>query len=99
MDKYTYEVGKYLGYPECCIKWFSEERIEKHPSEHIPLTQEQKAVHGYRGFIPCPDCAAKVTEETLPTLIKDRQSPHPFPDDNENFSKRFKEYFGKITQL
>lgn len=81
MDQITYERGKYFGYPDCCIKWFSEERIEKHPNTFTPLTPKQNEVHKYRGFIPCPACAEKVTPTTINTLIKDRKCPLPYPQE------------------
>lgn len=79
MDKITLERGKYFGYPECCIKWFSEERMEKHPAHHAPLTPMQEAAHGFRGFIPCPECAEKITHDTVHELIKDRKCPFEYP--------------------
>jgi len=79
MDHYTFMAGKFYGYPYCCIKWYSEERIEKPPSKFISLTKAQRKVRGYSGFIPCPECAQTVTPETLHTLIKDRMAPTPFP--------------------
>lgn len=81
MDKITLERGRYFGYPECCIKWFSEERIEKHPLEMVPLTKQQQAVHGFRGFIPCPVCAEKVTHDTIRELIKNRVCATAYPED------------------
>lgn len=69
------QLGRYFGYPECCIQYFVHIRIESMP----PLTPKQEAVHGNTGFIPCPTCAEKVTAETLHTLIHNRSCPHPFP--------------------
>ncbi len=82
MDRYTFEVGKHYGYPQCCIEWFIKERIEKHPMDMIPLTAKQSQVHGNNGFIPCPTCAETVTKETLHTLIKGRKCSTPFPEEN-----------------
>jgi hypothetical protein len=59
------ECGRYFGYPECCIDYFVQEVIGK----NTPLTAQQKAVHGHRGFIPCPTCAQKVTHDTLHTHL------------------------------
>ena len=72
------ERGKYFGYPDCCIKWFVENRDMPFP-DVVDLTEKQEAVHGYRGFIPCPKCAESITADTLHTLIKDRGCPMPFP--------------------
>lgn len=75
MNLLTFEEwGRYFGYPECCIKWFVEHAGTK-------LTTSQNAVHGHRGFIPCPSCADKVTRETLHTLLVDRKCALPFPHD------------------
>lgn len=79
MDKRTLELGVYFGYPECCIRWFSEERIKVRPSQHKPLTPQQKAVHGFRGFVPCPKCAETVTHDTIHVLIKNRICNRPYP--------------------
>lgn len=97
MDSYTYEVGKYLGYPECCIKWFSEERIEKPLDQITELTDKQEAVHSGTGFIPCPVCAEKVTKDTLFTLIKDRKCTTSFPN-AENFRSIRKKYRDLFTK-
>jgi hypothetical protein len=71
----TYEdYGRYFGYPECCIAWFSAYAGSR-------LTPKQSACHHNRGFIPCPACAETVTGDTLHTLIADRQCPTPFPED------------------
>lgn len=82
MDRYTFEVGKHYGYPECCIRWFSKERIEKHPLDFTPLTGKQEQLCG-TGFIPCPACAEKVTVDTLHTLITNRECTNPFPEDDD----------------
>lgn len=80
MDKLTLERGLYFGYPKCCIKWFSEERIEVHPNNHKQLTPQQEAVHGFRGFIPCPECAEKITHDTIHELIKNRICNRAYPN-------------------
>jgi len=65
MDQQTHDKGKFYGYPECCIKWFSEERVEKYGlSDIAPLTPAQEAAHNFSGFIPCPVCAEKPTTPT-----------------------------------
>lgn len=66
------ENGRYFGYPECCIKDFCERGYE--------LTVEQELVHQNIGFIPCPECAKKITkgEATLESLLIERECPDPF---------------------
>jgi hypothetical protein len=86
MDQQTYDMGIFFGYPECCIKWFSEERTEKalqknfKISDFVPLTKQQEAVHNFHGFIPCPVCAEKVTSDTIGTLIQNRKCQIPYPN-------------------
>jgi hypothetical protein len=76
------EAGQYYGYPECCIEWFIT-RALTFPGMP-PLTPAQAAAHGGRGFVPCPECAEKVTAETIHTLIKERQCIHPYPKDDDD---------------
>lgn len=80
MDQQTHDMGKFYGYPECCIKWFSEERIEKDFNNLAPLTPAQEAAHNYNGFVPCPVCAEKITSKTIGTLIHDRVCPKDYPN-------------------
>lgn len=72
------ELGEFFGYPDCCIKWFIEHRHDPFPN-CTPLTPKQYEVAGYRGFIPCPVCAEKVTFDSLHTLIQNRKCTHSFP--------------------
>lgn len=74
---YYTEMGRYFGYPDCCIQWFITDRVEKFP-DYPPLTAQQEVVHGNNGFIPCPTCAEKVTAETIGTLIVNRQCSEPY---------------------
>ncbi len=75
----TVELGKYLGYPECCIKQFMEDgpsyklRIAKFPGLRELLNGA--------GFVPCDVCVNKlmVKEVRLDDLIQNRQCPIPFP--------------------
>ncbi len=83
-------LGIYFGYPECCIDWFCER-------ESLLLTFEQQVVNRGYGFIPCPQCAAKVfyhfnTRETLTTrvLIKDRINSSPFPKEDNLWHEKTK---------
>lgn len=69
-------MGRYYGYPQCCIDWFNGPW-----QTDRKLTDKQESVHGYHGFIPCPSCAEKVTKETIYTLIKNRICDTPYPND------------------
>jgi hypothetical protein len=78
MERHEFiEWGRYFGYPECCIQWFVENRVDKFP-DLPPLTPQQDAIHGNNGFIPCPTCAEKVTAKTIGILITNRVCPIPY---------------------
>jgi hypothetical protein len=72
-------LGVYFGYPPCCIHWFIQNRSDS--ANLTSLTPQQEAVHGNEGFIPCPECASKVTAETISTLIRNRKCQVPYPGD------------------
>jgi hypothetical protein len=74
---YWIAVGKYYGYPSCCITSFC---------ESAAITNTQNAVHQHTGFIPCDECATKiyVGETTLNALITDRKCLTPFPTDDDD---------------
>lgn len=80
-DKWHQDQGEYFGYPQCCITWFIEERANVELHKRRPLTEKQESVHNFRGFIPCPVCAEKVTSQTVDTLIQNRKCPSPYPKD------------------
>lgn len=74
------EIGKYFGYPLCCIQAFEVILVNagrKKPEQRNPL------VHKHTGFIPCPDHAKQILEGkiTLESLISGRICPHEFPED------------------
>ena|ERR1043165_9088750 len=79
---YAYKRGRFFGYPECCIEWFFNNRVDI--NNITALTAQQESVHGHRGFIPCPECADKVTRKTLYKLIKNRQCRVKFPHGDTN---------------
>lgn len=66
-------MGRYYGYPQCCIDWFTSTPIGR------PLTNQQELVHGNKGFIPCPSCAEKVNQSTIDSLIRNRSCPNAYP--------------------
>lgn len=77
--EFVFDKGHHFGYPECCIEWFWEHRFKNGFDNLTELTEKQESVHGFRGFIPCPICAEKVTKETLHTLIQNRKEKQSFP--------------------
>lgn len=75
--------GRYFGYPECCVVWFVENRINRPVLLPWPgdLTASQIKLAGYSGFIPYPSCAAGTKDAA--SLIVNRQCSTPFPDDSD----------------
>lgn len=70
------EIGRYFGYPTCCIKWF-ETRTD------YTLEAIQQKVHNNKGFIPCPECANKINKDfKIEDLITNRICKTPYPNDN-----------------
>jgi len=65
-------LGKYYGYPECCINSFIDD---------TKRTRTQRYVHKGLGFIPCNNCATKIMngENTIEQLIKNRIFSKAFP--------------------
>ncbi len=63
-------LGKYYGYPKCCIQYFMH-NILSCGRRH---TRMQLRVSRGSGFIPCPRCAWKIHTEqtTLEGLITNR---------------------------
>jgi hypothetical protein len=73
------ELGKYYGYPDCCIRAFlTKQHLKNTFGEH------GKNTFGDHGFIPCAKCAAKIQrgETTLENLIQNRECETPFPEDD-----------------
>ncbi len=66
--------GKFYGYPECCVEWFIKRKS-------LRLTKQQERIHGGNGFIPCPSCAKKITEETINQLITNRICSRDYPNE------------------
>jgi hypothetical protein len=75
-------LGKYYGYPSCCIDSF----VINTPKTHI-----QQFVHKGLGFIPCNSCATKIMngENTIEELIKNRICRIPFPNHCSTKKKRY----------
>jgi hypothetical protein len=78
-------IGKYFGYPNCCIESFLKEK---------KINKKQLKVSNGTGFIPCSECVKKITRETLGTLINNRICPTAFPEvDEKHFDEFFKGQF------
>lgn len=73
--EYISKMGKYYGYPECCIKSFVN-------LFHLnQKSAEQEKVHMSTGFIPCHEhameiLAGRIVIEDL--ILKSRLYPRPF---------------------
>lgn len=78
------ELGRYLGYPDCCIEAFvSHAQSNYRDTSDAVLERTHPKMH-LRGYIPCNDCFNTFTEDELIARIQERrQHPEPFP----HFSK------------
>lgn len=76
----TEEVGKYFGYPICCISSYEKILINggKKTAEQAYLTITDSS-----GFIPCPEHSKQILEGkiTINSLINNRICPFPFPEE------------------
>lgn len=84
-DDYVQTAGEYFGYPQCCIDDF------KSRDTALTITPEQRKVHNFVGFIPCPACTERILkgEITQAELITNRKCLTPFPADNPQVDKRY----------
>lgn len=81
------KIGRYLGYPECCLQAFGRDTCQvtkdKHPNGPWWGT----------GYVPCEACAAKcLVNFTLfveQHIAPRRQAPVPFPQDSWKGSDAF----------
>jgi hypothetical protein len=80
MCKKWLQLGKRLGYPECCIQAFI---FRNDRDDIISPSRIQKCVGNKTGFIPCSYCCWKVLSKQckLEELIKNRKSRASFPND------------------
>lgn len=82
-------LGKYFGYPECCINEFKKCCINKfRKSEHTKI----KIPGNHTGFIPCEKCSLLVIkgEKKISDLITNRYCLREFP--NDDYCKLFEYY-------
>lgn len=70
------KLGRYLGYPDCCIESFI-----------LDLTDQSRiANRGKRkltgtGYIPCAVCNKKTIKELKEAIVANRLHPEDFPND------------------
>ncbi len=89
---YIQYMGKYFGYPDCCIKEFE---------AMIPVFMRPKVVQEANstvqdcGFVPCEKCAKRVVsgEITLNELITKRICPTPFPYHDQDKSLKYADMY------
>lgn len=91
----TEEVGKYFGYPICCIKGYENIQIN---AGRKTVEQSLVIASNNGGFIPCPNHAKQILEGkiTLQSLITNRICPMDFP--NEPPIEAIDEYLTVISQ-
>lgn len=79
-----YELGKYFGYPDCCIHDFIR-RINSLDGHEIKLTENQNNVHLHTGFVPCDKCSTYLLENNIciSSLIRNRECEFEFPYEDE----------------
>lgn len=78
-------VGRYFGYPECCIKDFMSR--DEAPEEKRQLCGS--------GYIPCPDCNNKETYQILIEINRNRVHYEPFP--LSDTSEELLDFFASIA--
>lgn len=66
------DMGRYWGYPECCIDHFS--------ALEGPMSDDQRAASQRTGFVPCPDCTRLVLagKPLHELILPSRQAKKPF---------------------
>lgn len=76
----TEEVGRYFGYPICCIS--SYEKILANGGKRT-AEQAYLSIVNNSGFIPCHEHSKQILEGkiTIESLINNRICPLPFPEE------------------
>lgn len=64
---YWTNLGRYFGYPECCIRAFLEQDFER------------GGPFDGTGYRPCRTCATRPEAEVLAHIASRRKHPEPFP--------------------
>lgn len=71
------ELGRYFGYPDCCIEAFLDRLYT--PGDVLEDSNKvNNKMHG-TGYVPCPDCYEKSKEELISTIKANRICKEPFP--------------------
>ncbi len=83
----TRDLGRYFGYPECCIDYFHKRNDKRNDKKNDKKNDKEKSTSlssSETGFIPCPSCANKIIigEVKIEDLICNRECETVFPNDN-----------------
>ena len=80
MVNMTEELGKYFGYPICCIQAYID--VLENAGRKTPEQYYINQISG-DGFIPCPNHAKQIIsgQITLESLIQNRVCILPFPQE------------------
>jgi len=73
------DVGKFYGYPDCCINSFCERKFIG------DISEEQRMVHNGSGFIPCKNHSMEIIagKIKIESLIQNRECQFPFFTDSK----------------
>src|SRR5690554_1109638 len=76
-------IGKYYGYPECCVGHFSENVGRNGWNEYARGSWAEGT-----GFIPCPECLARPKEDLVSEIAERRCQRTKFPDGDFELCKK-----------
>lgn len=76
------ELGRYFGYPDCCILHFCGRAVVMQMGYLKMAAIPPGNPFDETGYVPCPSCRQNRTKEhMLATITQNRKCPLPFPED------------------
>ena len=83
MDHFI-SLGRYFGYPECCIEDFlyRVELIKEQKKRGLKQEKIKRKFHG-TGYVPCPQCNKLDMATLIRTINANRGHDKPFPIDGK----------------
>jgi hypothetical protein len=75
------ELGRYFGYPDCCILNFLGRGMALHMGYMKLASISGKLPLEGTGYVPCPVCRQRSEDELKAEIGNRRQCPLPFPQD------------------